>query len=363
MAKVKSENFIHVPGSDVDSIESSCSDSSGANNMGFCKSTIKKSDLFKLRKLLYPGTFLILRLGSVHALACLFGAFSLFILFISCNQTFEPMQENNAYFFTFYGYLDAAADTQWVRVAPARDHINASPEIPEFQMTIEELENGIPTGMNKKLVQFGQDFNAINAWSELQVEHGKSYRLIAERPDGASSHVMVSLPEDFPTPVFIEDRSVLTSNPLENRVLVRDVERLADFQTIWYVQIHAPGYVEKRIFTFSYRNTAQHVSGFGDYLVITFRPEVERDYVLNEIGVTGEVEVIHRQVFIASASPDWIEDIDSIDDITFGLPESISNVENGLGYVTGITSKIIPYKTCVDEQRVIIACPVEKRFW
>ncbi len=37
-----------------------------------------------------------------------------------CNRSFEPFKENNTYYFSIYGYLDVSADTQWVRVSPAR---------------------------------------------------------------------------------------------------------------------------------------------------------------------------------------------------------------------------------------------------
>ncbi|TVQ04901.1 MAG: hypothetical protein EA359_04900 [Balneolaceae bacterium] len=45
-------------------------------------------------------------------------AFSLFTftLFIACDEPFQPLLENNSAPFSIYGYLDATADTQWVRV-------------------------------------------------------------------------------------------------------------------------------------------------------------------------------------------------------------------------------------------------------
>lgn len=36
----------------------------------------------------------------------------------------------------------------------------------------------------------------------------------------------------------------------------------------------------------------------------------------------------------------------NIDDLTYVLPESVSNVENGVGYFLGISSKTIPHRSC-----------------
>lgn len=62
------------------------------------------------------------------------------ILLAGCDQTFEPIQENNQYYFSLYGYLDAAADTQWVRVGPARQDINETPDPAGIEVTLEDLQ-------------------------------------------------------------------------------------------------------------------------------------------------------------------------------------------------------------------------------
>jgi hypothetical protein len=43
-------------------------------------------------------------------------------------KTFEPLQENNKYFFILFGYLDVSADTLWVLTAPEHRQINTPPE-------------------------------------------------------------------------------------------------------------------------------------------------------------------------------------------------------------------------------------------
>jgi hypothetical protein len=43
---------------------------------------------------------------------------------------------------------------------------------------------------------------------------------------------------------------------------------------------------------------------------------------------------------------EWNEEIIILDDVLYALPEGISNVENGLGYMFGMVSKTIPYESC-----------------
>jgi len=45
------------------------------------------------------------------------------------------------------------------------------------------------------------------------------------------------------------------------------------------------------------------------------------------------------------------------------LPETVRNVENGLGFMIGIDGKYIPYRGCRDFEDNIITCGTEDPFW
>lgn len=67
---------------------------------------------------------------------------SLLLLIVGCDQTFEPLAENNQYHFSIYGYLGSAADTQWVRVGTAREAIDDVPDPAGITVTLENLHTG-----------------------------------------------------------------------------------------------------------------------------------------------------------------------------------------------------------------------------
>lgn len=84
----------------------------------------------------------------------------------------------------------------------------------------------------------------------------------------------------------------------------------------------------------------------GNYSV-SLNTNNERSYILNQLLVPPTVlHVIQRDIFVASGGADWVEEVGSIDDIIYALPEGFSNVENGLGYMVGIVSKTIPWENC-----------------
>ena len=53
-----------------------------------------------------------------------------------------------------------------------------------------------------------------------------------------------------------------------------------------------------------------------------------------------------RELFVAAGGPDWISDVETLEDFVYALPEGFSNVQNGAGYVVGIASTTITESEC-----------------
>jgi len=283
-----------------------------------------------------------------------------------CSDSFQPFQENDVYYFSFYGYLDASADTQWVRVEPARTQLETPPVLPEISVSLENLQSGDATLMNDSLIVMSDSFNVINYWTTVSLEYGRSYRLTAEDAEGRSSRVTVTLPDALPTPRVRKETSPVA--PTTYSVFVDDsVEHLVDVQSRWYVRVTAPGYEQRRMFYFSHRNEAEWIPAYGGVYSIFLQPAEELERIRNQsetlLPSDSEIEILHRQVYVASGGPEWNEDIPTLDDLVYALPGSFSNVENGLGYVVGIDSKIVPLRSCFDDEAVLVPCPEEDPYW
>ncbi|MEX0649365.1 MAG: hypothetical protein WEA56_06835 [Balneolaceae bacterium] len=275
------------------------------------------------------------------------GLLFLSFMFVSCDQSFQPLKENDVSPFSMYGTLDASADTQWVRVTPLREQVETLSEKPEMNVTLENLESGTTAVMEDSLFQFflpgGQ--NTVNVRTSMEVEFGQSYKLKAERPDGAASSVTVTIPEDFPTPRVIPrafDGCLI-------RLEISGVKRLADVQYQMRVKITRPGLEFIRSVSVPYRSRIRQTA--PDEYRVNINLIRARDMAMDELGAlpaNTKLKILERYLFIASGGPDWIdnEELGTIDDLVYALPEVASNVENGVGYVVGIVSKKIPDNVC-----------------
>lgn len=284
----------------------------------------------------------------------------LLLILSGCDQSFKPVQLSDTVVFSMYGYLDATADTQWVRIAPVRQTVNTPAVIPEMTVILEHVETGDQVVMKDSLFHLVDEFNVVNVYSsELDIQPDQTYRISAERPDGASSRVTVKIPPDYPTPVLYGEGFYEESGNL----YMKGLENVSDVIAIWQIE----GEVHNVPYRSFVRPYDQAEFGFEfDYSVDIGNRDAMR-YIFGEEApppyatcLIGREYVDKRQIFIASGGPEWMDGIEGLEDQVYALPQVLSNVENGVGYVIGIVSKTIPFKTCYNEQGEVIACSLEK---
>lgn len=281
----------------------------------------------------------------------------------SCNQNFEPFKENDQYLFSMYGFLDANADTQWVRTVPVRNEFELSSDVPEMAIHIHNLNNGTRIEMSQAIKELRGGINVLNSWTVEKLYPEVPYRIIAEMPDGRKSEATVTLPDAFPTPrIFVE--RVPGLEPKHFIWIDGGVERLADVQSRWYVRLSTPFWEAERKFVFSLKTEAE--PGLSNSFSVPIFPDDELDEIVRQsivlLDPDARIEILHHQIFVASAGPEWDEAITDIPDLIYNLPDGFSNVENGLGYVAGIFSRLIPFKECFDGGQ-LVACDEEAPFW
>lgn len=272
---------------------------------------------------------------------------ALFIMIqFGCNEPFQAVGDDDAFTFSIYGYLDASVDTQWVRVEPARKKVESIDELPVMHVTLTHLESETSIVMNDSLILSPDGRHIPFVWTTMDIEPEQSYRLKAERPDGAESHVTVTTPPDFPTPVLMANEVSLSGD-----LLIKGVERLADVQSIWknYGRVH-------------YRRFAERSVVSDDTYTVTFRIGRDMGILFENPPPPASLVGSPRQIFVASGGPEWNEEIPLMNDLVYNLPVSFSNVEGGVGYLIGIVSKTIPFRGCFNDEGENIACPLEKPF-
>ncbi len=240
------------------------------------------------------------------------------------------------------GFVDASADTQWLRILPAREQLAQSPVKPEMEVTLEHVETGNSVVMDDSLFEDQRGLHFVNVWSKMEVEPGQTYHLTAKQPEGSTSSVSVSTPNDFPMPTFTN-----SSNGCRGNLHITGVERLADVKSIWIIRFYFSDLVNKRKYIIPYRSQAYELSGDG-YSVFIDDTAGELSQILNQLTTTPDsLDILQRDLFVASAGPEWNSEVASLEEVQYFLPGQFSNVENGVGYVLGIVSKTVPLDHCI----------------
>lgn len=280
-----------------------------------------------------------------------------FLLLTACDNSFEPLAENNQYHFSIYGYLDASADTQWVRVGTAREAIDDTPDATSITVTLENLQTGETVKMQDSLFTIE---NFLNYWTTADIKNEQTYRIKVEGSNDKFSHADVTTPKELTTPLVLEN----TYPPYGYSVYIDDVvEHIADIQSKWYVILNPESAPLRKTYTFSYRSGMEHVEVYNGAFTAFAPLEDEEGYIESSVG-SNDYRVVHRQFFVAAAGPEWNDEISSITDIEYFINSTASNVENGLGYIVGIDSKWVPYRSCKNEEESLaVPCPKEEAFW
>ena len=290
-----------------------------------------------------------------------------YLFIMGCDDTFEPLQENDQYHFSIYGYLDVSADTQWVRVMPVREDIYIEPKPIDAVVTLEHMESGESVVMNDSLFSFPQGY-VWNFWTTTALKSSQTYRLTAVSSSGSTSYAMISLPDDFETPLVHIRFVGQERTPTLTSIYIQGVERLADIRTVFYGPMSESGETNMTDISHLKDSTRSgsgrwqvYVNPLEDFQYLTtflpFKPPVLLTEYLTPISP------YKPKIYIASAGPGY-HFFPSIDEKIIALPDGVSNVINGVGYVAGIISKTVPYKNCITEGTTDIEpCPLEPPPW
>lgn len=278
----------------------------------------------------------------------------------ACDPAFEGLERNDRYHFSIYGYLDSSADTQWVRVMPVREHFFSDTVPVDAVVTLRDLDSGHEEVMRDSLFRHGERQFTWNFWTTMPLSPGGEYRLTAERSDGEISRAVVRLPADFPAPsLYVPPPgppSPMTPLP---QVFAEVNDELAEALVLYCVRgISEEGEGFRRLIPVPIlRHAVRLPGGSTTRYRITIRDA--DTYIENQLGDAARYHANPRQVVAAEGGPGWI-DFNHLEEGVEAVPDGISNVENGTGFLGGIVSKTVPFQSC-SEGGQLVPCPTEPR--
>lgn len=235
-------------------------------------------------------------------------------------------------YYSIFGYLDAAAHTNVVRVEPLRDSMLArAPDTLNAEVTLTNLSTGEENTLRDSLYP---DLSVHNFYTTTEIQPETSYRLRAEGPGGVETVAETTIPDTFPTPE-VTDPASLDDEFSNGRtgVRVEGVERLATVKALYYL-VNPPNFTS--IVDVS---EVVHVSDTfrtnEEIINVDFSHRDDFDRINNQ----GR-EIVRIEVVVAAAGPDWPE-FAELDLEMEAHPDIASNVEGGVGLLGGVVSDTV----------------------
>ena len=263
------------------------------------------------------------------------------LLLTGCETSFDPFEESDLTF-SVMGYLDANADTHFVRVEHLRDSlllgslggINAT-------ISLEDLSTGERTVWRDSVFQFGTTVFAHNFWSIQDLLASRRYEFSVSPIEGPRVSTIVAMPDTFELATSPEITCVdlgrdcvdlpffqLNFLGMERAAALLMIYRYPDFN-------QAGGCTDLRIHY--WEETFEIPSGQG--VVINWRDDLRQlEAFWPNIPTPPSFATI--DVFVAAGGESW-PDFTGIDPETLFLPDAFTNIENGIGFLGGVLSNTI----------------------
>ncbi|MTI87158.1 MAG: hypothetical protein FH748_04230 [Balneolaceae bacterium] len=266
---------------------------------------------------------------------------------IACESTFEPIDESKGYNFSMYGTLNVEADTQWVRVMPVGETLIPSDSSSNGTVvTITRVSTGDTTVMNDSLFVFryGQAL-AWNYWTTEKIYPNEVYRIDARNPEGKTSFAIVETPSQLEHPL------VQYSGPDARGIAKGSYSKVFVEVSVKYI-VEFPLTVTTEKVKFSLLNNVEY-SNEGNYSVSIPNGIIGISSVFKI--PESRFRIVGSELIIASGGKDW-PDLSNLSEEEIFLPESVKNVENGVGLVAGVALLRMPLKSCYNDEGVHIPC-------
>lgn len=270
------------------------------------------------------------------------------LLVTGCDTSVRPLVPQEGRYFSIFGALDVAADTQYIRVEPLADSVQVgSPAEIDAAVTLEHLGSGRTITLRDSFMELFAGDSAHNFWTAESLEPGARYRLRVQGSDGASSQATTTLP-DAPPAITHSNTFLLpcAASGVQNTltVTVRGVaeRHLAALRMIYVV--HDARRNSPRHVAYDYLDAAVYQNG-GHEITVNYESDLEQTPFVGAIGTPcTNPAPSHALVVAARGGPHWPDFGDaSLDDLA--RPDTFSNVTNGHGLLVGVYSDTVTVPT------------------
>jgi hypothetical protein len=278
-----------------------------------------------------------MRLNSRPLLTCLLAM----IAAAGCDDTFMPIAPTDRNF-SIFGYLDASADTQWIRMMPIRSTTLTAPGPLGATVTLENVATGRVVELRDSVFRFlgnpdvGSDGVFLhNYWTTERIEPGATYRFSAKLDAGKTSEAAVAIPPEYQVEVWLAQGQ---NRPSFVRLV--GLRHVAFVETVTYFQDTCGAGVQ---------SIPSDITPTDSDTQMVPLPR------LNTYRAgCGDAEIDSRDLFIVGSGAEWPKGRDYATG-RLAVPDTMSNVSNSVGYLGGVLTETVPYESC----RIINADPTD----
>jgi len=257
------------------------------------------------------------------------------LLLTGCNPTFNPIKKNDKYY-SIFGYLNASADTQYVRIEKLRDSLfTDTPTHLDAKVELTNLSTGQSATMHDSVFHLSIG-KVHNYYTTLPINPHQKYKLeVSNRTNTTSAKIKI--PGTFPAPTLVNGTGY------QLILEIRDIDRLVAVKAVYYTYRNCtrPSCPDQPSIV---RSSFQHLADTVHTRNGTIEARIDKSGDLQKIEEqyysTVAYTVSKINVVIAAGNADWPNFLE-LDNETVAHPGTASNVEGGTGLLGGIVSDTV----------------------
>ncbi len=255
------------------------------------------------------------------------------LLVVGCDPTVDTFEENDRHY-SLFGFLNATADTQFVRVEPLRDSmLTRAPATLDATVQLTNLATQDSHPLRDSLFQYLDRATAHNFYTTEDIELGTTYRLTVRTPSGEASRALIDIPDAVPNPsvhipVFRDAISELNCDDPHRTSPNAVLSFRGDIRIVGVKVLYDVGPIR----TFGHLADTLHI---GTDVVQARIPYVDDLCQMSDPQVPEQIKVI-----VAAGSSQWPKFL-ALDDSVPLIPGTTSNVDGGVGFVGGIATDTV----------------------
>jgi hypothetical protein len=256
----------------------------------------------------------------------------------ACDETFEPLAETNLVF-SVYGYLDAAADTQWIRVMPIRQLLLTEPDSFDTVVTLEHTGTGRVVQLRDSVFRFynytqpglgSEGVFVHNFWTTERIEPGATYRFSATRNGQEPAQAVVVIPRDYTVEVGLRQGTSTVQS---------DYLRLSGLKYLPFVRATTYYYDQCGSTTYSVPYNAPRPDG------AVYTTPVAKAVIPPRVNC-GALRIERRELWAAASEEQWPTGVE-YSATGLAVQEQPSNISHSVGFIGGVLTKVTPYEDCM----------------